>query len=301
MQKSSPIAIAPAPSLLADWVTLTKLRITAFAAFAAGVAAIVASPEIGWARALEVALWVALTSASACVFNQVLERDVDALMGRTKDRPLPAGRVSVRDAVVGGALLALFGVGLLAWRFNLLSALLALGTLAAYVLVYTPLKRHTTFNTLVGAIPGAMPPLLGATAAAGRPEVFGLSLFATLFVWQFPHFFAIAWLYRADYQAAGMRMLSAMPGAEGVAGRSSLLHALCILPVALVPALERSATWFYALVATGLGLLYVLAAAAFALRESEVSARRLLRVSLIYLPLLLSALWFDRLVLQVPV
>jgi protoheme IX farnesyltransferase len=285
------------PSLLADWATLTKLRITVFAAVSAGVAALASRPDVGLGRAAEAALWVGLTSAAACVFNQVLERDVDALMERTRLRPLPAGRVGVRDAVIGGALLALLGVGLLAWRFNLLVALLALGTLAAYVLVYTPLKRFTTFNTLVGAVPGAMPPLLGACALAGTPGVIGLSLFATLFVWQFPHFFAIAWLYREDYQRAGMRMLASVPGTAGVAGRASLLHALCILPVSLLPVLQRSATLFYALVATGLGALYVLAAGAFARRESERSARRLLHVSLLYLPLLLAVLLIDRLVL----
>jgi heme o synthase len=288
----------PAPSLLADWATLTKLRISTFAAVSAGVAALVSRADVGVGRALEAALWIGMTSAAACVFNQVLERDSDGLMERTRRRPLPTGRVGVREAVIGGALLMLVGVGLLAWRFNLLVALLSLATLAAYVLVYTPLKRFTTFNTLVGAVPGAMPPLLGATAVAGTPGVIGLSLFATLFVWQFPHFFAIAWLYREDYQRAGMRMLAAVPGSTGVAGRSSLLHALCILPISLLPVLQRSATLFYALLATGLGVLYVIAAAAFAHQESQRSAKRLLHVSLIYLPLLLLALLIDRLVLM---
>ncbi|HEX6882911.1 MAG TPA: heme o synthase [Planctomycetota bacterium] len=282
-----------------DYLVLVRPRISAFVLFAAFTGALLgAGPEAELGRVLLAALLVGLVGASSSVFNQVLERDTDRLMPRTWNRPLAAGRLSVRDAVLFGAALGTAGVVGLALAFQPLAALLALSTLAAYALVYTPLKRHTSLNTVVGAIPGAMPPLLGFVALAGRPGPWGWLLFAVVFAWQFPHFFAIAWLYREDYRRAGMRMLPCLPGAEGLAGRQSLAYSLLLLPVSLLPGVRGDAGPVYTLVALALGLAYAASSAAFAWRETRARARALLLVSLAYLPLLFSAVLFDPAVSQ---
>jgi protoheme IX farnesyltransferase len=256
-------------------------------ALSAFVGALLASgPEASLSRVAEAALWIACAAASASVLNQVLERDLDGLMRRTQGRPLPSGRVSARDAILFGSVLAVLGIAGLAWRFNLLSALLALATLFAYTAIYTPLKRVSTLNTVVGAIPGAAAPLLGYVALTGTVGGWGLSLFAILFAWQFPHFMAIAWLHREDYARAGMRMLPALPGCERVAGRAAWTHALALLPISILPAVRGEAGIVYTAGAMALGLLYLASAGRFAWRPSERSARSLLFVSLLYLPLL---------------
>jgi protoheme IX farnesyltransferase len=285
--------------VLDDFLVLVRPRISAFVVFAAFTGALLgAGPDGALGRVALAALLVGLVGASSSVFNQVLERDTDRLMPRTWNRPLPAGRMSVRDAVLFGAVLGIAGVTGLALLFQPLAALLALSTLATYALVYTPLKRHTSLNTVVGALPGAMPPLLGFVAAAGRPGPWGWILFAILFAWQFPHFFAIAWIYREDYRRAGMRMLPCLPGATGLAGRQALAYSLLLLPVSLLPGVRGEAGLVYSLTALVLGLGYTVSSAFFAWRETPARARALLYVSLAYLPLLFSAVLFDPVVSQ---
>jgi protoheme IX farnesyltransferase len=270
-----------------DFAALTKPRIAALVALSAFVGGLLASgPEAALLRVAEATVWITCAAASASVLNQVFERDLDRRMRRTADRPLPAGRVAVRDAILFGAALAALGVTGLALRFNLLSALLSLSTIFAYTAIYTPLKRVSTLNTVVGAIPGAAAPLLGYVAIRGAADGWGLCLFAILFVWQFPHFMAIAWLYREDYAAAGMRMLPALPGCERLAGRAALSYGLALLPVSILPAARGEAGVVYTAGALVLGLLYLAAAGAFAWRPSERSARALLFGSLLYLPIL---------------
>ncbi len=277
---------------LPDWLVLVKPRIAGFVVLAAFVGALLgAGSAAAWPDALAAALLIGCVAASASVFNQVIERDTDALMERTRNRPLPTGRLSVHAAVLFASLLAGAGILGLALAFGLLSALLALSTLCAYALVYTPLKRHSALNTLVGAVPGAMPPLLGHVTLA--PEGFGISgwglvLFAIVFAWQFPHFMAIAWLHRADYARAGMRMLPALESSEGLAGRQALLYGLALLPVSFVPVLDGRAGAMFGIGALLLGFAYLMASAAFAVRENERSARVLLATSLVYLPAILS-------------
>ncbi len=294
--RTAPI-VAAQESALSAWATLSKARITAmvgFAAFVGGMLAAGVNADV--ARVAESALWIALVSASSCMFNQLLERDVDARMERTQRRPLVTGRVRARDVVLVAAVLALVGVLALALRFNTLSALLALATLAAYALVYTPLKRLSTLNTAVGAIPGAMPPLIGFVAAAGAPHGWAWYLFAVLFMWQFPHFLSIAWLYRHDYARAGLKMLPAVQGSEGIAGRQALLYSLALVPLSLLPVLRGDAGPVYATAALVLGGGYCAAALGFALRENAVRARILLYASLAYLPALYSITLMDPLV-----
>jgi len=278
----------------ADWVTLTKPRIGSFIFLAALIGAALASgANVPWGMACEAAFYVTCAAAAGSALNQVLERETDRRMLRTQDRPVAAGRIGLRDAILFGTALALVGVGGMAWRFNLLAALLVCATLFAYVAVYTPLKRVSTLNTVVGALPGAAPPLLGYVALAGGTGRWAWALFALIFVWQFPHFLAIAWIYRADYARAGLRMLPAVPGGRGVASRSALSYALALIPVALVPAVCGDASALYGLGALVASLAYAAAALRFAWREDERGARLLLHVSLVYLPLVLGLALFD--------
>jgi protoheme IX farnesyltransferase len=284
----------PIPSAVSDWVTLMKLRIGIFVFFAAWVGGVLAmGPGGNWSSAVEPALYILLVGAGSSIFNQVVEREVDGLMDRTKDRPLPTGRVRTKDAIIVGAALGAVGTLLLAIRFNAFAALLLLGTLVAYSLVYTLLKRHSTLNTMVGAIPGAMPPLLGYVAIAGTTGPWGWHLFLLMFVWQFPHFMAIAWIFRADYAKAGMRMLPSLPNSEGLAGSQAMLYALVLIPVSLYPGLRGEASAFYLAVTLGLGLMYLAFSVRFALKEDRSRARALLFASLIYLPLVFLAVLVD--------
>lgn len=284
----------------ADWLVLVRPRIAFFVGFAAFTGALLAAgPGAELGRVALAAGLVLLVGASASAFNQILERDSDRLMQRTRNRPLAARRLAVRDAVLVAAGLGTVGVVGLALLFQPLSALLALSTLAAYVLVYTPLKRHSSLNTVVGALPGAMPPLLGHVALAGEPGAWGWLLSGIVLLWQFPHFLAIAWLYRDDYRRASMHMLPALPGGDVQAGRQALLHALCLLPLSLLPGARGLAGAVFVCCALLLGLAYAAAAAAFAARASPVSARALLWTSLFYLPALFSAVLFDPVVSRV--
>ncbi len=285
---------AATASLVAPWIQLCKLRIASFVGMSAFVGGLLAGgPDVHLGRVALAAALVTLTAASASVFNQVLEQDTDARMVRTAGRPLVTGAIRPLHAVLFAAACGAAGVAGLAVWFQPLSALLSLGTLVAYALVYTPLKRVSTLNTAIGAIPGAMPPLLGYTALAGAPASWGWYLAAILFAWQFPHFLAIAWLYREDYARAGLKMLPSLPNSAGVAGRQALLYSLCLLPLSILPAVDGGAGWIYAGGALLLGLGYAAAALAFALREDPRRARLLLLTSLAYLPLLYSLVLFD--------
>jgi len=279
---------------LADWLTLTKPRIGSFIFIAALIGAALASgAEVPWARACEAAFYVTCAAAAGSAINQVYERETDRRMLRTCERPIAAGRIRVRDAILFGGTLAVVGVAGTALRFNLLAALLVCATLFAYVAVYTPLKRVSTLNTVVGALPGASPPLLGYVALAGSTGRWAWALFALIFVWQFPHFLAIAWIYREDYARAGLRMLPSVPGGLGVASRSAFVYSLVLIPVALVPAVCGDASPLYGLGVLVASLAYAAAAMQFAWRENMRNARLVLYVSLVYLPLVLGLALFD--------
>jgi protoheme IX farnesyltransferase len=276
------------PSAIADFATLTKPRIGSMIFFAAVAGAWLAQhAAASLARSIEAGLYVALLGAGASAFNQVLERDTDRRMQRTADRPIPSGRVRARDALIFGAILVAAGTLGLALRFNALSALLGLATLVGYALIYTPMKRFSTINTVIGAVPGAMPPLIGYAALANSVEGWGFWLFALLFVWQFPHFMAIAWMWRDDYARAGLKMLPIQGG--GRAGRQAVVYSLLLLPISILPALHGEAGALFAIVALAASLGYAAAAVAFALCECEKRARMLLLVSLAHLPLVLTA------------
>jgi protoheme IX farnesyltransferase len=228
-----------------------------------------------------------LVASAASVWNQVLERSRDARMRRTMRRPLPLGLVSPGEAAAFGTLLGVVGVAMLERVANPTAAVVAAATFLLYVLVYTPLKPRTTLNTAVGAVPGALPPVIGWAAATGGLGIEAWSLFLILFLWQFPHFLAIAWIHREDYARGGHRMLPSVDPTGVVTGRQAASHALALVPVGLLPAAVGIAGPFYFAGALALGLFYLVASVRFWRDVTDASARRLLRASIYYLPAVL--------------
>ena len=244
---------------------------------------------------LHTVLGTALVASAASAFNQLWERDLDARMRRTRDRPLPSGRLQPQTVFIVGCLCAITGLLYLSTAVNLTTSLIAFASLAAYVFVYTPLKRVTWLNTAVGAIPGGLPPLIGWSAARGEAGPGGWALFAILALWQIPHFLAIAWVYRDEYARAGFQMLPVLDKEGRRTGRQALAHALGLLAVSVVPFALKIAGPVYLAAALGLGLLFARAALQFARDLTESRARRLFYASLLYLPLLLAAMVLDKL------
>lgn len=240
---------------------------------------------------------IGLIAVGSSALNQLLERETDSRMERTANRPLPAGRLSVGEVFLFGMIAAVGGGFYLLFFVNLLTAVLGEVTLLLYVFAYTPLKQRTALCTLVGAIPGALPPVLGWTAAGGSLDSSAFSLFAILFLWQFPHFFAIAWLYRHQYAKAGLRMLPGGGRFRGITGLLAVGYALVLIPVSLLPShfafAESLAGSRYTVAALLLSVGYLLFSILFFVRESRFFARALLWASLVYLPLLLFVLTWD--------
>lgn len=287
--------------LVRDMLELFKVKVvtlvvvTAWGGYHLG--ALHAPTSLAVTDLLQALFGIGLLSAGAGALNEAMERKTDVRMQRTANRPLAAGRIALLHGVVAGAGAVLLGALWLFQTSNALTAALALVTALLYTLVYTPLKYRTRWATFVGAFPGAMGPMLGWTAARGRIEWPAVALFAILFVWQFPHFMSIAWLYRHDYARAGIRMLPVVQP-DGVSTVVvSLLHAVLMIPVSLLPVLLGITAPVYAVVAGVLGLFYLAATIRFARilkpaseAESRRVARDLLRVSVLYLPLLFAAL-----------
>jgi protoheme IX farnesyltransferase len=281
---------------LADYLELTKPRIAVMALVTVAVGYTLGCAG-NWELVplLHALCGVALVASGSSALNHYLERSVDRLMDRTQLRPLPAGRLSPAEVLLFGLVLGAFGVVYLATCVNLLTAVLAALTLVLYVAIYTPLKQSSSLCTTVGAIPGALPPVLGWTAAGGPLDRGAFALFAILFVWQFPHFLAIAWLYRDDYARAGLRMLPTAGRSTHAVALMAVLYALALLPVSLLPQQFGLAGHGYALAALVLGAGYASCAVRFLLGRSTDAARGLLVSSLIYLPVLLLALTWDHL------
>ncbi|MBV9657502.1 MAG: protoheme IX farnesyltransferase [Verrucomicrobia bacterium] len=278
------------PGVVADFADLVKARLTTLV-----LATTLTGFYLGWnggdvpfwLAAINALLGTALVAAGSAALNQLLERELDARMRRTLDRPLPAGRLRPDHALLIGFALALGGLLYLAFLVNLLTAMLAALTLGIYLFVYTPLKRITTLNTLVGAIPGALPPLLGWTAARGALGAGGWALFGILFFWQMPHFLAIAWMYRDDYARGGFVMLPNVDPDGRRTGWQSVNYSFGLLLVSLMPTLLglNTAVYFFGALALGAGMIF------YSLRllrdRTRPHARQLFLASVIYLPLLL--------------
>ena len=274
-------------SVFADYLALTKprLNLLVVATSAAGyyLGTTGATDVVSMAEAV---VGTALVAGGAAVLNQLYERDTDALMRRTRLRPLPAGRVTPNDARIFGMALSAAGLVLLAARANWLSAALALATLLTYLAIYTPMKRRTPLSTIVGAVPGALPALIGWTASRGRVDLSGAALFAIVFCWQLPHFMAIAWLYRDDYAKAGFPMLPVIDPDGRRAGKQAVYWGFLLLLVSVAPTFTGLAGTFYGVVALVLGAALFWLAARFAGARNEATARALFFGSITYLPLL---------------
>lgn len=227
---------------------------------------------------------IALLAFGVAALNQFLERDLDAIMDRTRARPLPSGRLSPREALVFGIILCVSAEIYLFLAVNTLTALLGLAVIIGYVLIYTPLKTVTTASTAIGAIPGAMPPLMGWTAAAGEISLSSWFLFATLFLWQFPHFLAIAWMYREQYKKAGIKMLPVIEENGKYTARQIVVFAVMLLPVSVAPFFFGISGMIFLIGAVVLGLWFLFVSVQTARSKSVVMARKLMFVSVLYLP-----------------
>ena len=295
---ASPISTV-LPTSLIDWfyiyteLTKAKLSILVLLTTVAGFV-------LGSARSIDVSalLWTVLGTAFAAAgssgLNQLWEKDLDAKMERTRTRPLPSGRVGSGHVIVLSLALSLSGVGILALRVNLLTAFLAALTIVLYIFFYTPLKTRTSLCTLAGALCGAIPPMIGWTGATGVLSPGAWVLAAILFVWQIPHFLALAWLYREDYERGGFRMLPLTDHSGWLTTKMAVLYSLALLPVAATLSLVGVTGWIFAAGSLLLGGMMLAAGLKLDRQKTTDNARRLFLVSIIYLPILLGLMVFDR-------
>ncbi len=285
-----------APSLPADLWELTKPGINALVLVTAAVGSYLASEG---RLDIQLLIWTlggtALLSGGTNALNQYAERVADTRMKRTRDRPLPAGRLQPGLALTFAVSISVAGVLVLALLVNPLTALLGVVALVVYIFAYTPLKQRTSLCTIVGAIPGAIPPMMGWTAVSGRVDVVAWVLFAIVFLWQLPHFLAIAWLYRADYAKAGLPMLPVVDP-EGIrTGHQIILYSLALLPVSLLTTIldVTGAIYFFGALTLGVGLIAL--GVGVAVARTGLYAKRLFFASIVYLPALLILMVIDKL------
>ena len=280
---------------VSDVSELCKARITFMVLITTAVGFL-----LGWRGPINLLYFVqalcgtALAASGSAALNQVFEVELDARMRRTRNRPLPGRRMTVDEALVIGIFCSVAGILWLSFAINFYAAMLCVITIGTYVFVYTPLKRITTLNTIVGAIPGALPPVIGWTAARGHADFESWILFAILFLWQMPHFLAISWLYREDYKQAGFVMLTGSDPDCRVTGRQALIYTMGLTSVSLLPAVLRITTLWYLPIAAATGAYFIWMAFRFAIAGTEQAARRLFVASILYLPITLAALVFTR-------
>jgi protoheme IX farnesyltransferase len=286
--------VARAGALWHDILLLSKPRITAMALLVTAFGYLIAPgrPE-HWDRMGWMLLGTLLVGAGGNALNQYLERDTDRLMRRTRARPLPSGRLAARPVLLGGLATAAAGIAILHAGAHPLAAGVALAVVITYVLCYTPLKTRTGLNTLVGAVPGGLPPVLGWAAATGEFAEGTLALFLIMFVWQLPHFLAIAWIYREDYASAALPMLTVIDPDGNRTRRQLVLYSAVLVPVSLYPAMIGMAGPLYFYGALLLSGLFVAASLAMVAHIGPRTARLVLRASLVYLPLLFALMLFD--------
>lgn len=278
-----------------DFLELTKPRITLLVCVTAGVGFWVGSQtSVEWGRMFHLLGGTALSASGGSALNQFLEREEDAKMRRTRSRPIPTGRVTPVEALFFGIFLCFLGGIYLFFFVNALTALLALVTVASYIGVYTPSKRLTSLSTLIGAVPGALPPMGGWAAARGTLNVEAWVLFAMVFLWQLPHFLAIAWMFREDYERGGFPMLPVVDADGAMTGRQIALYTLALLPTSLAPSMLGFAgsVYFFGALVFGGGFFWL--GVRLARLRTVAEARRVLLASVAYLPLVLGLLALDR-------
>src|SRR5580658_7714828 len=284
-----------------DYIALTKPRITWLILMSTGVGYFFGLAVPGqttgsphWILLVHTLIGTALIASGTAALNQYYERDAATLMRRTAGRPLPTGKMTASRALLFGIVLAVLGFTELALGVNLLAALLGAFTLGSYLFIYTPLKQRSHLSTVIGALPGAMPPLMGYAASYGSLTPEAWTLFAILFIWQFPHFLAIAWMYREDYARAGIRMLPVVEPDGMSTGRQIILYASTLIPVSLFPVLLGMSGKVYLVGALILGGWFLYTGVRVAFDLTNVRARRVLLASIIYLPVIYGLMVFDR-------
>jgi heme o synthase len=295
MKAAAAVPIDASRSRLADLLVFTKVRVNALV-----VATTAGGFYMGSTGAIDPALLIgtiagtALVAGGAAAINQISERDLDRLMDRTRLRPVADGRMGLGEAKGVAWAASLAGLVLLALVSNMLATAVAAATLAIYAFVYTPMKRLTSFATVVGAVPGGLPPMIGWAAARGSLDTPAWALFLIVFLWQLPHFLAIAWLYREDYARAGLPMLPVVDPDGASTARQALLYTTALLPVSLLPSALGLTGLVYAVAALALGLAFIGVGVGFAVRRTKPNARVLFLTSLIYLPALWIVMMLDR-------
>lgn len=278
-----------------DWWELTKPRLSLMSVTTAVLGYFAAGPEVNYSLFFSLCIGTTLAAFGCGVLNQWWEREPDAKMERTADRPIAAGRISPMEGLVFGMILCLSGIGLLAYAVNPVAAALTAATVLLYVLAYTPLKRVTPLATELGAIPGALPPLIGWVAAGAGFSTMGWVLFGILFAWQLPHFMAISWMCRADYEKGGFRMLSVADKSGRKVAHRALAWTVLLIGLSLVPLTENGLGWPLLVVALVLGYAHIAPAIKWVRNPASVQhARKLFFATLIYLPVYLGALVADR-------
>lgn len=290
------LAVEASHSRLVDYYELTKPRMNFLVVVTTVVGFYMASvTATNWLLLFNTIFGTALTAAAAAVLNQLIERRIDALMPRTRNRPLPAGRVSPVEAAIYGLSLGVIGVGHLAIFVNPLTASLGAFTLLSYLFIYTPMKRVSSVNTIIGAIPGAIPPMMGFAAVENAVSPGAWVLFAILFLWQMPHFLAIASIYRDDYAAGGFKMLPVVDRDLSMTCRMIIFYTLALIPITLLATALKIAGVGYLIVATVMGLGFLWFGIRMWQSRNRSAARQLFFASIIYLPLLLAAMMIDKL------
>lgn len=280
---------------LLDFLALTKPGIVLMVLVTTCTGFYLGSAEtIAWSRLFQTLLGTALAAGGALALNQYLERDIDARMKRTRLRPLPDGRLQPVEALIFGLITTLAGLVALTWLVNPLSGVITSLTVFCYLFLYTPLKRKTSLCSVIGSIPGALPPVTGWVAARGELGVEAWVLFAILFLWQTPHSLAIAWLYREDYARAGVQLLPVIHPDGKSTGRQVVSNCLALLPVGILPTLIGLSGSLYFFATLLLGMVFLGCGVNLAVSRSTKAARRLLWISLIYLPVQLMLMAFDR-------
>jgi len=294
--QSQDMALPRAHTRFDDVITLTKVRVnTLVVATTAGGYFMASSSAIDPVRLAVTCLGTALVASGAAAINQVHERDTDRLMDRTRLRPVADGRMAPAEGRTIAALLSLAGLLILWFGAGASASIVALVTLLSYAAVYTPLKRRTSFATVIGAVPGALPPLIGWAAAGGSLAIPApWALFLIMFLWQLPHFLAIAWMYREDYARAGLQMLPVVDKQGVLTGHQALLWAVTIIPMSELPYLLGMTDAVYAIAALVLGSAQLVMAFRFAMRRTNATARALFYASITYLPLLWLFMGFGR-------
>jgi heme o synthase len=293
--KAVTVPLAASRSRLTDLFILTKVRVNSLVVATTAGGFYMGSPDaMNVAVLAGTVIGTALVAGGAAALNQISERDLDRMMDRTRLRPVADGRMALGEARLIAWVSAVAGLALLAVMANALATILAATTLAVYAFVYTPMKRLTSFSTVVGAVPGALPPMIGWAAARGSVDAPAWTLFLIVFLWQLPHFLAIAWLYREDYARASLPMLPVVDPDGASTARQGLLYATALLPISILPSALGMTGAIYAFSALALGLAFIGAGIRFAFSRTKANAKLLFLASLIYLPAVWAIMMIDR-------